>query len=347
MAADQSEFALRRERLALRAHIANQDSALINTAPESTALKDTAQKDIDIGNFAAAQVGSTLWISATPVAQAEQHVSALAAALAWQARSQRTDGAVQRIRICDAVAPGLTARRAAYFSLPIDVLDTRSTPAMVAAPMPHQQVVAPHPDHLAFVSMLDEAGSEVVVEHGVVAGEVMGLEVARVIDEDGVAKLRIGVGAHDREMFKMLHGDVSTVEQLQKVVNTVRNHRQIDAPTHPLNLLAAERAVRSRAIAAPQSLGLLRLRSVEPPLARPNLKDVWPCCALGVDDAGTPTVVVFVSGVDLDIVPFAADARDRLAPAARLLIVTQQRNVLPLQKQIAELLVQPAEFVSA
>ena len=340
MAADQSEFALRRERLALRAHINS-------TALEDTALEDTAIEDIDIGNFAAARVGSTLWISATPVAQADRHVSALAAALAWQTRSQRTELAVQRIRICDAVAPGLTARRAAYFSLPIDVLDTRSTSAMVAAPMPHEAVMTPNPNHLAFVSMLSEAGSEVVVEHGVVAGEVMGLEVARVIDEDGVAKLRIGVGAHDREMFKMLHGDVSTVEQLQKVVNTVRSHRRIDAPTHPLNLLAAERAVRSRAIAAPQLLGLLSLQSVEPPLARPNLKDVWPCCALGVDDVGTPTVVVFVSGVDLDVVPFAADARDRLAPKARLLIVTPQRNVLPLQKQIAELLVQPAEFVSA
>jgi hypothetical protein len=30
-----------------------------------------------------------------------------------------------------------------------------------------------------------------------------------------------------------------------------------------------------------------------------------------------------------------------------LLIVTQQRNVVPLQKQIAELLAQPAEFLSA
>ena len=88
-----------------------------------------------------------------------------------------------------------------------------------AAPTPHEQVIAPHPDHLAFMSMLSEAGTEVVIEHGVVAGEVLGLEVARVLDEDGVAKLRIGVGAHDREMFKMLHGDVSTIEQLQKVVN--------------------------------------------------------------------------------------------------------------------------------
>ena len=342
MAADQSEFALRRERLALRTHITNQDTWLADTG-----LVDTGLIDIDIGNFAAARAGSTLWISATPIAQADRQVSALAAALAWQTRSQRTGDAVEHIRICDTVAPGVTARRAAYFSLSIDVLDTRSAPAMTAAPTPHEQVIAPHPDHLAFVSMLSEAGAEVVIEHGVVAGEVSGLEVARVVDEDGVAKLRIGVGAHDREMFKMLHGDVSTLEQLQKVANTVRKHREIGAPTHPLNLLAVERAARSRAVLAPQSLGLLSLQPVEPPLARPNLKDVWPCCAIGTDAASTPTVVVFVSGVDLEAVPFAADARDRLAPAGRLLIVTQQRNVVPLQKQIADLLVQPAEFVSA
>ena len=227
------------------------------------------------------------------------------------------------------------------------MLDTRSAPAVAAAPTPHEQVIAPHPDHLAFMSMLSEAGTEVVIEHGVVAGEVLGLEVARVLDEDGVAKLRIGVGAHDREMFKMLHGDVSTIEQLQKVVNTVRKHRDVGAPTHPLNLLAVERAARSRAVMAPQSLGLVSLKPVEPPVARPNLKDAWPCCAIGTDADGTPTVVVFVSGVDLEAVPFAADARDRLAPTGRLLIVTQQRNVVPLQKQIAELLAQPAEFLSA
>ncbi len=342
MVADQNEFALRRERLALRALINNHSTALVDTA-----LVDTALVDTEIGNFAAARAGSTLWISATPIAQADRQVSALAAALAWQTRSRRTGHAVEHIRICDSVAPGLTARRAAYFSLSIDVLDTRSAPAVTAAPTPHEQVIAPHPDHLVFASMLSEAGTEVVIEHGVVAGEVLGLEVARVVDEDGVAKLRIGVGAHDREMFKMLHGDISTVERLQKVVNTVRKHRDVGAPTHPLNLLAVERAARSRAVMAPQSLGLVSLQPAEPPAARPNLKDAWPCCAIGTDADGTPTVVVFVSGVDLEAVPFAADARDRLAPTGRLLIVTQQRNVVPLQKQIAELLAQPAEFLSA
>ena len=78
MVADQNEFALRRERLALRALIKNHNTALVDTAFENTALVD-----IDIGNFAAARAGSTLWISATPVAQADRQVSALAAALAW------------------------------------------------------------------------------------------------------------------------------------------------------------------------------------------------------------------------------------------------------------------------
>ena len=94
MVADQNEFALRRERLALRALINNHSTALVDTSLENTALVDTALKNIDIGNFAAARAGSTLWISATPIAQADRQVSALAAALAWQTRSQRTGDAV-------------------------------------------------------------------------------------------------------------------------------------------------------------------------------------------------------------------------------------------------------------
>ena len=50
-----------------------------------------------------------------------------------------------------------------------------------------------------------------VVEHGVVTGEVRGLEVCRVVDDrttgDGV-RLEVGVGAHDREAFAIIHGDV-------------------------------------------------------------------------------------------------------------------------------------------
>jgi len=67
---------------------------------------------------------------------------------------------------------------------------------------------------------------------------------------------------------------------------------------------------------------------------------------VGEDEHG-PIVVVFVAGVDLDAVPFAADARDYLMPNARLIIVTSSRNIIPVQTRIASMLTQPAEFVSA
>jgi hypothetical protein len=46
-------------------------------------------------------------------------------------------------------------------------------------------------------------------------------------------------------------------------------------------------------------------------------------------------------------VPFAADARDRSLPGARLVIVAPQRNIVPLQQRLAGRLREPARFVSA
>ena len=58
------------------------------------------------------------------------------------------------------------------------------------------------------------------VEHGVVTGEVRGLEVCRVVDDPhtGAVRLEVGVGAHDREAFTIMHGDVPTVDALAGVV---------------------------------------------------------------------------------------------------------------------------------
>jgi len=332
VAAQQREFAVRRERMALRAHIPHTASPPI---------------EIDLGNFVGLQVETTLWVSATPLVSTESRTSALAAVLAWQARSESINGAVTHIKICDATTPGFTARRASYFSLPIEVLDTRNGGRTIATPALHEPVVQAHPEHLALAEMFHNAGADVVVEHGVVAGEVAGLEVARVIDEQGVPRVRIGVGTHDREMFKMLHGDAATGDQLGGVVQTVLQHRRPGAPTHPLNLLAVERAMRSQAIASPATLGLQTLQVAEPPVARKNLKDAEPCCAVGTDHSGAAVVVVFMAGIDLDVVPFAADARDRLSPRGRLIIAAAQRNIVPLQTRVAELLTQPAQFVSA
>ena len=62
-----------------------------------------------------------------------------------------------------------------------------------------------------------------------------------------------------------------------------------------------------------------------------------PCAAYGADLHGRPVVVVFSSGVDLDVVPFALDARAVLDPTATVLIALEQRDALALQHRLAAL----------
>lgn len=337
MAADQREFVARRERLSLRALVATGQGG---DAAQSAVDAAKSGVDVDLGNYVGLRVGDTLWVSATPLSTGETRTSALAAALAWHSR----ESGVASINIVDAHTPGLTARRAMHFAVPVTVFDTRT--ATIAAPRLHEPRSDAPPEHVAVASMFLEVGADVVVEHGVVAAEVLGLEVARVIDEDGVPTIRIGVGAHDREMFKLVNGATTTIEQLRGVVHTVAQHRRDGAPTHPLNLLAPERALRARVIRDPGLVGAKKLNVAEPPVQRENVKDSVPCCAIGEDEQG-PIVLVFVAGIDLDAVPFAADARSSLAPDARLLIVTASRNIVPAQLRMARMLKKPAEFVSA
>jgi hypothetical protein len=337
VAADQREFVARRERLSLRALVATGQGG---DAAQSAVDAAKSGVDVDLGNYVGLRVGDTLWVSATPLSTGETRTSALAAALAWHSR----ESGVASINIVDAHTPGLTARRAMHFAVPVTVFDTRT--ATIAAPRLHEPRSDARHEHVALASRFLEVGADVVVEHGVVAAEVLGLEVARVIDEDGVPTIRIGVGAHDREMFKLVNGATTTIEQLRGVVHTVAQHRRDGAPTHPLNLLAPERALRARVIRDPGLVGAKKLNVAEPPVQRENVKDSVPCCAIGEDEQG-PIVLVFVAGIDLDAVPFAADARSSLAPNARLLIVTASRNIVPTQLRMARMLKKPAEFVSA
>ncbi len=141
-------------------------------------------------------------------------------------------------------------------------------------------------------------------------GEVRGLEVCRVVTDEitGTPRLEVGVGQHDREAFQMLHGDVPTVEALAKVVAAVEPHRRYGADPHPLNRLGREQALRARLIDEPSLVGASRVDAISSPLARPNLKDPQPSVARAVID-GVQTTLVVSTGVDLEVVPFATDAR--------------------------------------
>jgi hypothetical protein len=223
-------------------------------------------------------------------------------------------------------------------AMPVRVshLEGRALLDAVAEPLP---VRADVPDgHLAFEAEIVAGGAVPVVEHGVLSGEVAGLEVCRVVtDPDtGAVRLEVGVGAHDREAFQLLHGDRPAAEALADVVTFVSRHRIGEAP-HPLQQLAASRLLRHRVVARPQLLGLGRLTPVAPPLPRANLKDEVPCVAYSPAD---DTLVVFTSGIDLDAVSYACDAL--LAhPAGACIVAAPARDVIDIQHRLAALVRTP------
>ncbi len=242
-------------------------------------------------------------------------------------------------------AAGVLARRALGFRLPISVSvrhERTLTPAVPADLGMHREPAA---GHLALIETIRAGGAEPVIEHGVVAGEVDGLEVCRVVDDPahGAVRLEVGVGAHDREAFGLLHGDLPTVEALCGVVDAVARHRRPGAAPHPLNLLAQERALRHRIVADPALIGASAVRPAEPPLPRPNVKDPAPCVALAAID-GRQTVCVCSTGVDLDLVPFAVDA-GTWHGLDHVVLVVPARDALDVQRRIAAQLHHPAELV--
>jgi hypothetical protein len=217
---------------------------------------------------------------------------------------------------------GVLARRAAEFAHPALAVWCADGRDLVAAePAPLRPPPDVRPEHAAFLADIERAGAVPVVEHGVVTGEVRGLEVCRVVDAaplDGgpeAARLEVGTGVHDREAFAIIHGDRPGADALAGVVAAVAAVRDVTSPAHPLNRLAPERFLRWRIEQQPWLLGLASVEPAPPPVPRRNLKDRTPCSALGHRLDGSPVVVVCSVGVDLDLIPYAVDAR--LAATAR------------------------------
>ena len=190
-------------------------------------------------------------------------------------------------------------------------------------------------DHAALEQLIRDGGAEPIVEHGVLRGEVDGLEVCRVVTDayTGAVRLEVGVGAHDREAFQLLHGDRPTGEALADVVRAVREHRRAGATRHPLNLLAQERALRARLVAEPSLINATHVRQVAPPIPRANVKDAVPCVAQATI-VGHQVTVVCSTGVDLDVVPFAVEAM-AASGTDECLIVLPARDALDVQRLLA------------
>jgi hypothetical protein len=193
--------------------------------------------------------------------------------------------------------------------------------------------------------VLRDAGCDVVAEFGRLVGEVLGLEVARVVVEDGAPRLEVGVGRFDREAHALLAGaDDPSPDTLRRVVDSVRDSRRPGAPPTPLARLAPERRLRSLLLADPALVGAERLLPVAPVTDAP-LRTPAPAAAVGATPAGEPLVVVTSAGIDLDLVPTAADVRAREAPEARLVLVVAPKDASPVTRDLAGALRRPAELV--
>lgn len=294
---------------------------------------------VDFSLGAAGIVGSSGWVF---VLQTPER--GLGPALLWMNKH----GLKQVNVIVESCASAdVLARRAQLFDLDIKIWSVADNELIAATPAQVAVPVAVPAHHLSFAEIIERAGATVVCEHGVLGGEVLGLEVCRVVDDpltESGARLEIGVGVHDRELFQMINSSSPTVESLTKVVHEVLRHRHEGAEKHPLNRLGGERFLRDLLIAKPQLVGADHLARAEPPVARLNLKDPIPCVAMG-EASGMTLVVVCSAIVDTDLVPFAADARLSLEPSADLVLAVAPNNVLPSMTRLANALHHSARFV--
>lgn len=293
------------------------------------------------GATLASSDGTSLWI----LLDAEEGaVRRLGAALALAGRRGAVD---LHLLVEDLGAAALLARRAALFApAPAvwSVAAAQLAPAVAAAPGDDP---APAPEAELFRPVLAAAGLETVVEGGSLLGEVLGLEVARVVQgDDGTAHVQAGVGRFDREVGAMMFAELSETDAVARAAELVADVRRPGAPRHPLNQLVPERWLRSVVVARPELVGAAELRPVGSAVPRANLKEPGVATAVGVDIEGRPVVVTCSTGVDLDLVPSAADDRLAHAPAARLVLAVPARDVLPVTTDLARHLVDPAEVVA-
>lgn len=295
---------------------------------------------VALGVGAAMSQGTTSWVLVE-----DRPDRGLGVALTWALRQN-----TERLHVLVPDGAGRLARRASEFDIDVTVWSTTESGATLAVATPESFADQAEVDgrHLAFVDVILDSGAEVVVEHGVVCGEVRGLEVCRVVTDPltGDCRLEVGVGVHDREAFGLLHGDTPTAESLRRIVDVVASHRRDGADPHPLNRLGAERALRARLIDEPSLVDATFLRWAAPATPRPNLKDPVPCVAVGDSTSDQPMVVVCSTGVDIDVVPFAADARRfHGAPDTELVIAVPERDATSLTRQLAGTLRHPARVV--
>lgn len=274
------------------------------------------------------------------------HPRSLGGVLAWALRYEA--GEIHLLADSREEIASLLARRAQAFALPVTVWQVvpptlrLATPAGFSPPPPLPSAAAP------FAEVLRAAGVEPVVEFGVLTGELLGLEVARVVIDGDGARLEVGVGSQDRTFHRDLEPDRAAPDVLAEVVAMIRRWRTPEGSAHLANSLAVERWLRHVVVARPDLVGAAWLAPMPPSVPRDDLRTSTAAMAAGVDVGGQPVVVATSTGIDLDLVPAAADARRAggLGDSARLILALPPGDDHPRTRQLAAALREPAEVVT-
>jgi hypothetical protein len=332
-------------------------AALLGTQLRAVAsAQDAGAEAGEVSSFAAGaglRTPTATWVLLSPSAGEERADrtggTGFGAVLAWATQGRSFDS--QRIRVVVAGEAsgraGAIAHQASHFLPAPDVWTIRGRDLVAAAPEPPAPPPEPAPAALALLDQLRAAGLDAIVEHGVVRGEIAGLEVAVVVvDDTGAARIEVGVGRNDREAFGLLHGDLPPAEAMAKVADTVRRHRRADAISHPLNRMAPERWLRSRLLADPDRLVGWNLAPVPGPVRRAGVADAGPAFAYGHDENGEPVVLACSVGIDVELVPTAADARAAIDASTRLVLAVPERDAHPVTARLAAALSAPAELLA-
>jgi len=239
----------------------------------------------------------------------------------------------------NSVAAAVMARRAQAFRARPAVWSVagraveRVPPAQVVDPARLADLPA---DAAQWEAVLVAHGVQPVIEHGVLRGDVLGLEVVRLVGDDAQGwRLAVGVGDHDRDARREMVPDEDPFAALDQVVALVRTWRSPGARLHPANTLAPERWLRSVVASRPHLAGVTDLVPIAPPVERTDLRRRSPAPAAGTDLDGRPVVVVCSTGVDIDLVPSAADSRLLDGRAARLIIVVPDGDDHPVTRRVA------------
>ncbi|MDQ4148524.1 MAG: hypothetical protein M3164_00785 [Actinomycetota bacterium] len=286
----------------------------------------------------AVQQGSWAWILADGDA-----TQGFARALLWALHRR-----VAELHVLADAGPALVAaaRQAVCFRTSITVwaIDGTELATVDPAPLPPEPPL--DPDAEPFVSVIEAAGAEAVIEWGILTAEVLGLEVARVhADEDG-ARLEVGLGEHDRLINRMAWGDLPPAQALARIVEVATAARRSGDLTHPLNSLGRERWLRHRLVHDPSPLGVRSLRPVSPPRPRTDLTTPLLAPASGRGHDGPAVLAACSVAFDPTFVPMAAElhgARTQSGSSEHLLLVLPEGDLHPLIQLAADdLIVVPA-----